>query len=180
MYIVKPIKKHFLIWIVLLPFIFCEAPILKETISLFNLSIPSKTNVVDGIITNDRNGENGTKEIQYKFQIPGETTWYSGSDLTGRKNLWRPITSNAYNKAMEAQGTIQVVYLLENPWVNQPVGRAGYPLLWDDLFVWSIVFAMDIWTIIESIMIVRSYLQSRQAAENRIRYRGRYWESQME
>ena len=94
-----------------------------------NTSLGAGAAVVEARVTGARTvtrSERGkTYEVQYAFEVGGQT--YSYRDPTGRTNLWVPLTREAWDAA-RAQGTTPVSYLPNDPWTSRAVHAAGNPV----------------------------------------------------
>ena len=66
-------------------------------------------------------------DIRCQFQAPGREEAFTCSDSTGRRNLWTGLPEDKWNKA-RAVGTVEVVYRLDDPWVNHPVDTSASPM----------------------------------------------------
>ncbi|MCU0824225.1 MAG: hypothetical protein MUF77_06240 [Leptospira sp.] len=82
----------------------------------------SNSKELQGIVTNKRmhRSSKGIRsyDIQYEFTL-GENK-YTGSDATGRENLWIGIPKEFFD-ALEINSKIQIAYSQENPNVNRPI-----------------------------------------------------------
>ncbi len=79
----------------------------------------SEGRVIQATITNQRINDHGNYEVQYQFAIRGVI--YSASDEIGGHNLWEVIPT-------EATGSLDVLYLPSDPWINRPVMPKENPL----------------------------------------------------
>ncbi len=177
MYVVHPILRHFFVWIILIPLVLVETSAFREFLNESALQDPAKTQEALGLITKYQKGDDEyTVEIQYRFQIPNDPTWYSASDMTGRRSLWIPVTRISWDTGVKAGNQIGVIYLKSDPWVNQPISRTGNPI-GDSLCGWSLLLAADIYGLYELFLIIKNYVRCRKAAEQGQASRLRYWES---
>ena len=80
---------------------------------------------VTGARTVTRSGRDKTYEVQYAFDVGGQT--YTYRDPTARTNLWVPLTREAWDAA-RAKGTTPVSYLPNDPWTSRAVHAAGDPV----------------------------------------------------
>jgi hypothetical protein len=80
---------------------------------------------VTGARTVTRPKRDKTYEVQYAFDVGGQT--YTYRDPTGRTNLWVPLTREAWDAA-RAKGTTPVNYLPNDPWTSRAVHAAGDPV----------------------------------------------------
>ncbi|TGM19053.1 hypothetical protein EHQ82_11005 [Leptospira selangorensis] len=82
----------------------------------------SNSKQLQRIVTNKRthSGSKGIRsyDIQYEFFL-GDNK-YTGSDATGRENLWIGIPKEFFD-ALEINSKIPIAYSLENPNVNRPI-----------------------------------------------------------
>jgi hypothetical protein len=173
---VRPVWRHFILWVLLAPLLLVEAGALREFFDLRTLQDLMRTRRTTAQIVESRKEHMDTTEIRYRFQVPDDPTWYSHSDMTGRKSLWVSVNNSAWENARRNDSRIEVVYLPENPWVNQPVSLAGTPVL-DSFCGWGLFFSYDLLWIFETVIIVRNYLRCRQAAESMRPLRVHFWES---
>jgi hypothetical protein len=65
-------------------------------------------------------------DIRYRFQAPGREEAFTCADSTGRRDLWTGLSEDKWNEA-RAAGTVEVVYRLDDPWVNHPVDTSASP-----------------------------------------------------
>lgn len=176
MYVVRPRVIHFASFFILLPLFIVEARALEEFIDTASLRDPSRTETVAAEVIDYRYFD-AKDEIKYRFRINGDETWYSASDMTGRRELWIPIIKSAWAAAQQSQ-TIEVAYLPDDPWVNRPVEQAGHPLL-DSLCGWGLLLLPDVVALFELTMIIRNFSRVRQAAQEGRFIRMRYWETRI-
>jgi hypothetical protein len=131
----EPIWAHLIPWVAF-ALVWLVLPWTAENVvTQLALSDSSRTPQVAGEIT-ERRLFDGTVEVRYRFQVPGDTRWFSASDGTGRENLWIPVQGDVTDDV-----TLQVVYLPEDPRKNQPVNRAGSPRI-DALFGLGVVIGL--------------------------------------
>ncbi|HEU4328786.1 MAG TPA: hypothetical protein VFS21_36950 [Roseiflexaceae bacterium] len=174
MFAVRPVLRHFLLWIALAPLFLIEMGALKTFLQLLDLQAGRGTVVVVAAVTDRRRGPQG-EEVRYSFSVPGRSERYHAVDLTRWSNLWIPLGPEAGQRA-RAEDTIEVVYLRDNPWVNQAVGRRGYPL-GDSFLTWLFFLVIDLLWLAESFVILRNYAYCQVAVERRQPQRLRFWES---
>ncbi|GAB4206604.1 MAG: hypothetical protein OHK0022_33880 [Roseiflexaceae bacterium] len=174
MFAVRPVLRHFLLWIALAPLFLIETYALKTFLQLLDLQSGRGTAVAVATITEQRRGPQGD-EVRYTFSVPGRTERYHAVDLTRWSNLWIPLGPEAERQA-RASGTIEVTYLRDNPWVNQVVGRRGYPL-GDSFLTWLFFLVIDLVWLAETFVILRNYAYCQVAVERRQPQRLRFWES---
>lgn len=178
MYTTRPILIHFVPWLILLPVIIIEGLAFKGFHSQYLLDNLTHTNKVVAEITGHREWHDNIMEIRYRFQVEDDQTWYSASDaMTGKKNLWMPITELEWQDIVRRGQLVDVLYLQNNPWINKPVNQTGIPV-WDSLCLWSLLFAIDAYSIYEFIIMIRNYLHCQRAAERGELCRLKYWKSQ--
>jgi hypothetical protein len=177
-YRVRPVFWDFIPFVILLPIFIVEAWLLEGVFREIKVRDPSQIVIAKAEITEHKVGSNPREEdIHYRFQVEGDPTWYSATDITGRRNLWIPITTAAWLNASQNGMTIPVAYALEDPWINRPVDQAGIPL-GDSICLWSFVFVIDLVSFWEFFTIIRHYLRCRDAAKRGLYYRLRYWASE--
>ena len=86
-------------------------------------------------------------DVQYQFSLDDGVSVYTGSDATGRRNLWRSIPESDYETAITS-GKIEILYLPQNPWVNRPLksdaADLGTLLIIDLLGLASILIAFGV------------------------------------
>ena len=99
------------------------------------LHLRDKPAVADAKITDastyviTRNNIESTEyEVRYAFQVPGHTETFTHADETSRTDLWATLTNKSDWEAARAAGSLEVIYLPENPWVNRPVLAGNAPL----------------------------------------------------
>lgn len=174
MFAVRPVIWHFLWWALLAPLLLIEFAALHTLQDTLALRDPTRaqTTVAEAELQRDRGRE---PVVRYRFQVPGDQTWYSASDTIGRRELWTPLTADAAAQAQRDQ-QIAVTYLRENPWANQPIGRAGDPVV-DSFAFWAMFALIDLLWLAETIVIARNYLRCLLAAERREVTRFRFWRS---
>ena len=85
MFGVRPVWRHFILWVLLIPLFLAEAGALREFFDLRRLQGPTGTRQTTAQIVESRKEHVDTTEIRYHFQVPDDPTWYSHSDMTGRK-----------------------------------------------------------------------------------------------
>jgi len=76
-------------------------------------------NVIDSRITKDRKRQKTNYELKYSFTLPFSSELYNRSDVTGRRDLWSTLPREQWDNA-RATGSLLVVYLPKNPWINHP------------------------------------------------------------
>ena len=64
-------------------------------------------------------------EVRYEFTVRGQA--YNRTDGTGRHDLWSTMEEPAWEEA-KGTGTVEVLYLDDDPWVNRPVTPGTSPL----------------------------------------------------
>ncbi len=174
MFVVRPVLRHFLLWIALTPLFMVESYALKTFLQLLDLQGGRGTAVAVASITDRRRGAQG-EEVRYSFSVPGTPERFHAVDMTRWSDLWTPLGPEAGQRA-RAGDTIEVLYLRTNPWVNQAVGRRGYPL-GDSFLTWLFFLAIDLLWLAESFVMLRNYAHCQVAVERRQPQRLRFWES---
>ncbi len=178
MYIIPPNFRHFITWLILLPMIVVESITFKGFYNQYLLNNSINTDKVVAEITEHREWHDNIIEIRYKFQVSNDQTWYSASEvLTKKQNLWMAITDSVWKDAINRGNLIEVIYLKDNPWVNKPISQAGIPM-WDSLCLWSLIFAIDAYSLYEFIIIIRNYFYCQRAAERQKNCQLKYWKSE--
>ena len=86
---------------------------LDREVSLQQDGLIIKAAVINERITTTRNGT--SYEVQYRFNPDDQISWYTGSDA---------ITKPDYDLAI-AYGTVDVIFLPQNPWINRPLRDAS-------------------------------------------------------
>jgi hypothetical protein len=175
LYVVRPIVRHFAGWVLLALLVLFEARAFQALANEFALHDPDRIARSVAQVTASRN-ESGDVEIQYRFQVGNNATWYSATDLTGRQNLWIAVTAPAWAEITGRNGLVEVVYLPQNPWANEPVGRAGDPIR-DSVGMWLMILMVDAYSVYEGVQVVRQFVRCRDAAERGEPCRSRYWET---
>ena len=66
-------------------------------------------------------------DVQYQFSPDDGVTEYTGSDATGRRNLWRSISRSEYD-TVTVSGKIEILYWPQDPWVNRPLASSAADL----------------------------------------------------
>ncbi|MBC8161223.1 MAG: hypothetical protein H7Z42_08390 [Roseiflexaceae bacterium] len=174
MFNVRPVVWHFVWWALLAPLLLVELAALHTFQESLALRDPERSRVAFAQVTAQRQDQRNPI-ARYRFQVPGDATWYSASDIAGRRDLWTPLTSAAAAAARRSN-QIEVRYLPDNPWANQPLGRAGNPLV--DSFAFWILFALvDLLWLTETFLIGRNYLRCLHAAERRESLSMRFWQA---
>jgi hypothetical protein len=176
MFVVRPIWKHLLFWVLLAPLLLVESRALGEFLDKLALRDPSRSRQCIAEVTEHRGGEKDNIQIRYHFQIPGDPQQYSASDMTGRRNLWISITPATWEKVLQDNNRVSIGYLLSNPWVNEPVGIAGTPVV-DSLFGWGLILAFDVFWAFETYLVVKTFRICRVAADERRECITRFWET---
>jgi len=174
MFVVRPVLKHFILWLALTPVFLLEAMALHEFFNALALRDPTRSQRVMAKVTEVR--YNGSEVlVRYRFRVPGSLEWYTASDMTGRKNLWIQLKPNAWEQAQKQDNQIEIVYLPENPWVNRPTEQAESPVA-NALCLWFTFFAIDVIWFWETYHIVRDYTRCLDAAAERRACSTRFWE----
>lgn len=174
MFAVRPVIWHFLWWALLAPLLLLELRALHELEQQLALRDGMRVEHVLATVTGYRNnGPNAM--IRYHFQRAGDSMVYSPTDLIGRRDLWMPVDS-AVGLQARREKTIDVTYLVENPWANQPRGRIGNPVA-DGFAGWVLFLLVDLAWVGETFLIVRNFLRCLLAAERQQPVRMRFWRS---
>jgi len=178
LYTIRPNLRQFIFWVLLAPILLLEGKVSRNFIDTIALNNPEKRSEVTAQITATREPKAGEIYIQYRFQIPGSTAWYSRSDdlFEKRTGLVVPIKLSVW-KTVRDEMELQVYYLPEDPWVNKPVQRAGNPV-GDSFAGWMLFLAFDLYWGYETIQIIKEYRLSRLAMENRQEERRRFWRTE--
>jgi hypothetical protein len=174
MFVVRPILKHFSILLLIGLLFALEIYVGHWLFQMWELQAASQFQTTMAEVTTY--GKSGNSwVIKYHFQVPGDTTIYGAQSINYR-DTWMPITDDAYNQIQRQNGKIEVKYLPDDPWLNQPIGREGTPVT-DGLLSWSCVVPFNIIGLFELFIIVRNYLRCRAAAERQTAMQLRFWES---
>jgi hypothetical protein len=180
MFVVRLRWKHFIHWILFAPLLLIEAKVVGEFLGKLALRDPERSRHCMGEVTEYQDGNKKDHIlIRYHFQIPGDTQWYTASDMTGRRDLWITITPAAWEEALQNNKKISIRYLPNDPWVNEPDGIAGTPVL-DSLCGWGMVLGFDLYWLFELYLVVKQYLICRAAADERRGCSLRFWETREE
>ena len=178
MYTVRPILKDFILWTLLMPLFLLEGKALSRFLDEFALNNPENRNQIIAEIYDYREGNDNNIDIQYRFKLEGNPQQYSAFDdfLGKRYNLWRPISLETWEAIKESR-VIEVYYLKENPWINEPVDVAGVPLL-DSFAGWAVILIYDLYWVYETYHIFKNYRRSQRDSEEGREKKYRYWKSQ--
>lgn len=174
MFSVRPVVWHFIWWLILAPLLLLELRALdslREQIALYD---SERIQRVRAEVTGQRD-EGVRAMVRYRFVLSGDPTTYSASDMVGRHELWIPVEPAALPR-IEREKRIEVAYLPENPWVNQPINRSGNPVA-DGVAGWLLFVLLDLVWVGETFLIVRNFLRCTTAAERRQPIRMRFWRS---
>ena len=97
------------------------------------LHLRDKPAVADAKITDTatyvvtrNNIESTDYEVRYTFQVNGKT--FTCGDETGRNDLWATMTNKSDWDAARTAGSLQVMYLPDDPRINRPVLAGNAPL----------------------------------------------------
>lgn len=126
MFVVRPVLHHFLLWLALAPFLLIETRALDTALDRLALLDDQRARTTVAEVTDFTDGTRRL-QVRYRFRVPGDATDYSFTDVMGRQNLWTSITADSWQRARLNGDRIEVRYLPERPWINQPVGVAGSP-----------------------------------------------------
>ena len=174
MFVIRPVTWHFAWWLLLAPLLLLELYALHSLQEQFALTDPSHAHSVMATVV-EQHDTGSESLLRYEFQLPGDATIYSAADLAGRRELWTPVTAQAARQAT-MQNQIEIRYLAENPWANQPVGRTGNPIA-DSFAGWILFLLIDIVWLAETMLIVRNYARVVVACERQQPLRLRFWRS---
>jgi hypothetical protein len=173
-FVVRPRLKHFSILLIIVPLFLGELYVGHWLFQMWKLQTSSSFQTTMADVTTY--GKWGNKwGIKYHFQVAGDSTIYGAQSINYR-DTWMPITDQAYEEIQRHDGKVEVKYLPEDPWLNQPLGRDGTPLT-DGLLSWSCVLPFNIFGIIELFIITRNYFRCRAAAERQTAVQLHFWET---
>lgn len=175
MFTIRPVFRHFVLWLVLAPIILLEIKALARVFDLLALQQSQGARHTIAEVIDYREGPTMV-EIRYRFQIPGDPNAYTATDVIGRTDLWIPI-SQRIGQAVQAQRQIQVTYLPHNPWINIPEGRLGR-ILEDSAAIWVMFLIFDLVWFTETFILLRNFKRCIVAAERRQPVRMRFWRTQ--
>lgn len=175
MFVVRPILRHFVLWLALAPLFLIESSALQMLTQTLALQDGRAAATAVARITAHRSTPQG-EEIRYAFEVPGSPETFHAVDLTRWGDLWVPVSTPVWQQALRDGRQIRVLYLPENPWVNQAAGQQGSPL-GVSLLTWLFFLGVDLLWLAESWIIVRNYLRCQVAVERRQAERMRFWES---
>lgn len=174
MFAVRPVFWHFIWWMLLAPLLLVELRALDGLRETLALRDAERARSVVAEVTEQR--QSGIEHvIRYRFRLAGDPTWYSATDMFGRRDLWVPLEEQRAQQARRAR-MITVNYLPENPWANEPQGRAGNPVA-DSVASWLLFLLVDLLWLAETFLIARNYLHCQVAAERQQPARMRFWRS---
>lgn len=171
MFAVRPVVWHFVWWLVLAPLLLLELRALQNLQDQLALNDPQQAQHVRAHVTGERSGT--PTMVRYSFELPGDATSYSATDMIGRRELWMPVDP-AIAAHISGEKALDVIYLPGNPWVNQPAGRTGNPVA-DGIAGWVLFLLIDLVWAGETFLIARNYLRCTLAAERREPVRMRFW-----
>lgn len=175
MFTVRPVLRHFVLWLALAPLFLAETYALQTFEQVLALQNEQGVATALARITAHRPTPQG-EEIRYEFQVPGRPETFHAADMTRWGSLWVPVGAEVWQAAQRNGRQISVTYLPENPWVNQAAGRQGYPL-GDSFLTWLFFLGIDLIWLTETWFIARNYLRCQVAVERRQAERMRFWES---
>jgi len=170
---VRPVVWHFAWWLLLAPLLLLELRALQNLEEQLALNDRQRTQYVRAVVTGQRGGTQAM--VRYRFELPGDVTLYSATDIIGRRELWMPIDPAAVPRIRREQ-RIDVAYLPENPWANQPAGRTGNPVA-DGIAGWLLFLLLDLVWLGETFLLARNFLRCTTAAERQQPVRLRFWRS---
>lgn len=175
MFVIRPVLWHFMWWVLLAPLLLIELYALHSLQEQFALTDPGLARTTLATVVEQRDND-GAALLRYEFRIPEDATVYSATDLAGRRELWTPVTPQAARQAAN-RNQIEIHYLADNPWANQPVGRAGNPVV-DGFAGWVLFLLVDIIWLAETFVLVRNYARCVVASERQQPLTLRFWRSQ--
>ncbi|HWQ14828.1 MAG TPA: hypothetical protein VNL77_18660 [Roseiflexaceae bacterium] len=173
MFVLRPILHHFLIWLLLAPLLLVEMYSLDALLRVVALQDEGRARVVLAEVVEQRRGADGP-EVRYRFTLPGHPEQYFARGPLGGR-VWAPITEAAWRQT-QRDGALRVRYLPEDPWANQPEGRAGHPVA-DSFCMWGLFVVFDLIWLAESVTILRNFAHCQAMVERRRPHRARFWES---
>ncbi|MEN9937902.1 MAG: hypothetical protein RLZZ387_4481 [Chloroflexota bacterium] len=174
MFVLRPVPHHFAIWLLLAPLLLVEMYTLDALQRVVVLQSPGHARTALAEIVERRDGAQGP-EVRYRFRVPGREEQYFARGAIGGGGVWVPISQAALADATQ-RGELRVVYLPEDPWTNQPVGRLGHPVA-DSFCLWGLFLLFDLVWVAESFVIARNYVRAQAMVERRTPHRARFWES---
>lgn len=173
MFVVRPVLRHFLLWLLLAPLILVEMRALHLFTQALELQDSQRVEWAQATIVDHRIRSDGP-QIRYQFRLPNNSTMYHAVGLAGFNARWVPITEKVWEQAQQSR-VITVAYLPENPWANQPVGQEF--LVENSFVTWTVFLIFDLIWLAEMGFIVRNFFAAQTAAERQIPQRFRYWRS---
>jgi len=173
-FVVRPVLRHFALWLLLIPFILVELHIFDLFQQTLMLQDPTRARQTSATIL-DARAQNDGIDIRYTFQLSGDPTIYTASSLLGSSNSWTPITAQTWQQSSQ-QHRITVTYLPQNPWINQPDGTQSHPVA-TSLLTWIVFVLFDLLGLAETFVMVRNFLAAQVAVERRRVERFRFWQS---
>ncbi len=172
MFAVRPVFRHYLLWLMLAPVFLIEAYTLHLFVQTLALNDADRTATATAQVEDVRPGASGT-EVRYRFSVVGRPESFFPTDLLGQTNRWIPIDAPTAARAMRS-GTVEVRYLPENPWVHRATGRLGSPLA-DSFFTWGLILLVDVVWVAETLIILRNYAYAQASAERQQVAQFRFW-----
>jgi hypothetical protein len=172
-FVVRPVFRHFVWWLLFAPVVLFEIHALDHWLATRALEDPGRYHQAVADIT-AYNQTAYAYNIRYTFRIPGDPEQYTAADLLGRTDLWTRVTREAWETARRDGDTLRVLYLPEQPWVNQPASIAGNPAF-DSFGGWLIFLIFDLFWLFETWLIGRNFLRCQVAAERQQVQQVRFW-----
>ena len=127
----KPLSKNESVLFLVLIFFFFGIFLLNLVSFIQEITLSTSGTLVTAEITDwavytvqNRHGGRTDYEVQYKFDVDGQS--YTYSDSTGRKELWATLPKADW-EASKSIGTLPVLYNAKNPWTNRPQYPDDWP-----------------------------------------------------
>lgn len=178
-YAIKPRMVHFSLLLLLMPVFLLQKPMLNKYLSYRALRDPKRyhqTNAeVTGYEIRQRRGGYLLYYVRYRFYVHEKAKWYSGGNSSDDGDTWVSITKKTWERSRKT-GTIDVVYLPEDPWTNMLIGLDYDPVFGFGLY-WLTVTAINIVTLIQVPVILLNYFRCWKAARREEGRRLWYWET---
>jgi hypothetical protein len=165
--------RHYIWWLLLAPLLLVEVHALHTWLDFSDLLDSDRSRRVTATVVGYRDTAR-SYYVRYQFQVDGDQTNFSASDLIGRTDLWVSVTPEAYERAKQQSNQLDVLYLADKPWINQPLEVAGSPLM-NLVGAWLIFLVIDLLWVVETVVIGRNFLRCQLAAERREQVQLRFW-----
>ena len=175
MFVVRPQPKHFLLWLLFLPVWCMEIPTLHWVVNVHALHDPGRVRHATAQVLAYGTIEGGGYFVRYRFQQPGDSTWFSVGNPFRSPTAVQPIDQPTWNHIVQHR-TLDIVYLPENPWANKPAA-ASDGLKVGSYWLWGLLVPFDLFWLVETGFIVRNYRRCAIAAEYRIPKHTHFWTS---